>query len=115
MGDWSRKKDEQVQTKPVWSEGGRECKRSQSQIIQAFENLASVSDREPLEDSLRFNPWQVELSIYPLSTPLLRASYMPVSGLEKWREWIRQTQPLPPEAYDPKAEMQEKVNTHRDA
>ena len=81
-----------MQTKPIWSEGGRECKRSQSQIIQAFENLASVSDREPLEDSLRFNPWQVELSIYPLSTPLLRASYMPVSGLEKWIKRVRQTQ-----------------------
>ena len=66
--------------KPVWSEGGRECKRNQSQIIQAFESLASGSDQEPLEDSLRFNPRQMDLSIYPLSTRLLRACYMPVSG-----------------------------------
>ena len=48
--------------KPVWSEGGRECKRNQSQIIQAFESLASGSDQEPLEDSLRFNPRQMDLS-----------------------------------------------------
>ena len=30
---------------------------------------------------------------------------MPVSGLEKWIKWIRQTQPLAPEAYDTKAGM----------
>lgn len=62
--DWSRQKDE-PSAKPVWSEGGRECKRNQSQIIQAFESLASGSDQEPLEDSLRFNPWQMDLSFYP--------------------------------------------------
>lgn len=39
------------------------------------------------------------------STPLLRACYVPVSGLEKWLKWIRQTEPLAPEAYDTKAEI----------